>query len=68
MFKLGDVVRVKGVRGRPRRWVVIDANPDEVGCVVVENMNGEVRTVALEELAEYPSRKESEGPDNAMLD
>ena len=68
MFKVGDAVRVKGQRGRPRRWVVVDANPSELRTVVVESFKGDIMTVTLDQVAEYPSRRESEGPDNAMLD
>lgn len=68
MFKVGDAVRVKGQRGRPRRWIVVDSNPSDIGTVVIESFNGEARTVALAELAEYPSRMESEGPDNVSPD
>lgn len=68
MYKIGDLVRVKGQRGRPRKWVVVDANPTEMGTINIESLTGETLNVRLEDVVSYPVSDAARGPDNESLD
>lgn len=57
-MRIGDLVRVKGKKGRPEKFVVTNTISNDMGCIEVTSMRDKrVLSVKEEDTAPYPEKK-----------
>jgi hypothetical protein len=56
-FNVGNLVRVKGQRGRPEKWVISVMSENEAKIVQYKKPNSE-KIISLNDIALYPVKAE----------